>query len=470
LSTATQRDESVPSPAVTPTVPPEQPPYPSAGYAWYVVGVLMIVYVVSFIDRQVIFLLVEPIKRDLQISDSQVSLLQGLSFAIFYTLLGIPFGRLADRYSRRWIIAAGVFVWSLFAAACGLARDFWQLFLARMGVGVGEAALSPAAYSLMTDYFPPEKLGRAFSVYGMGITLGSGLAFVVGGFVIMFVSGEGATVTLPLFGEIRAWQFVFIVTGLPGIPLALLMLTVREPVRRGLLAAKAALNAPAPRQVPFSEVVGFIAQRRRVFVPHFLGFAVLALAGYGTVAWFPTMMVRTHGLSPAEVGKIFGLILMISATAGLYAAGRLADWLTARGYADAPMRVSLGIALVGLPFGLAVPLLPEPWMIWSALIVSSFVASSWAGVSAAAVAMVTPNQMRGQVSAIYLFVVNIIGLGFGPTAVALLTDFLYGDPALVRYSLSTLALLTGPLAAFLFWRVLAPFRQARAEAAAWAGR
>ena len=162
---------------------------------WYLVFTLLIFYIFSFIDRQIISLLVEPIKRDLQVTDTQIGLLQGLAFAIFYTLFGIPIGRLADRMNRKTIVGVGVVIWSLMATLCGLAKNFTQLFLARIGVGVGEAALSPAAYSMITDAFPREKLGRAFSVYNMGIAIGSGTAILVGGLVVAAVSGEGRTFT-----------------------------------------------------------------------------------------------------------------------------------------------------------------------------------------------------------------------------------------------------------------------------------
>src|SRR5271168_5433916 len=221
----------------------DSPPYPSSFAAWYSVVVLMLMYIFSFIDRTTISLLVEPMKRDLHISDTQIGMLQGLAFALLYTFLGLPIARLSDRHSRRAIIAGGVFVWSIMATLCGLARSAVQLFAARVGVGVGEAALSPAAYSIITDSFPLSKLGRAFGVYNIGITIGAGTAFLVGGIVVAAVSHAGATYTLPLVGEVRAWQMVFIVTGAPGILLPLLLLTFREPARRGLL--KQSTGGPA---------------------------------------------------------------------------------------------------------------------------------------------------------------------------------------------------------------------------------
>jgi MFS family permease len=443
------------------------PPYPRSAYAWYVVVVLMVIYVCSFIDRTILNLLVEPIKHDLHISDTGVSLLQGLSFAIFYTMVGLPIGRLVDSRSRRAIIAVGVFIWSLMAATCGLARTYVQLLLARMGVGVGEAALSPAAYSLLADYFPPHKLGRAYSVYSLGVAVGASAATIIGGMVVGMLS-QGQNYMLPLFGEVHGWQVVLICTGLPGMPLALLMLTVREPFRRGLLSTTKATSASAG-QVPFKEVLRFLAVRWRTYAPHFAGFSLLALLGYGVNAWLPTMLIRTHGMSPADVGKKLGAIYILFSTVGMIGSGILADRLTAKGYTDGPMRVGLGIAVGNMVFGILVPQLPIN-LFWPAVCGIALVSSAWVGISAAALNQITPNQMRGQTSAIYLFFVNMLGLGFGPSAVALLTDYVLHDPLLVRHSLSIMAALTAPVAAFCFWRMLPFYRRSVEEARAWGSR
>jgi MFS family permease len=197
-------------------------------YSWYVVGVLTLAYILSFIDRQIITLMIGPIKQDLGLTDTQMSYLIGLSFALFYTVFGFLIALAADRYNRRNIVTAGIVVWSVMTAFCGLAKGYGQLFLARMGVGFGEGALSPSALSMISDYFPREKLARAISVYSMGIAVGSGIALLVGGSIIHLVS-SAATVTLPLVGELRPWQAAFVIVALPGLPLALLMLTVREP-------------------------------------------------------------------------------------------------------------------------------------------------------------------------------------------------------------------------------------------------
>ena len=196
--------------------PPAPETYPPSGYAWYVVGVLTLAYIFSFIDRQILSLMAIPIQQDLGIGDKQMSLLMGASFAVFYTLFGIPLGRLADTRSRRAIISVGIAVWSVMTAGCGLAKTFWQLAIMRMGVGVGEASLSPSAYSLISDYFRPERRSTAMSVYSMGIYIGSGLAFILGGFITLLVAGRESTV-LPGFGPVRSWQLVFFVVGLPGL-------------------------------------------------------------------------------------------------------------------------------------------------------------------------------------------------------------------------------------------------------------
>ena len=211
-----------------------QPAWASPPYAWFVVLVLTIAYTCSFIDRQILTLLIEPIRRDLHITDTQVSLLGGLAFSILYTTLGIPIARLADQTHRRNLMAAGLAFWSIMTATCGLARSFWGLFAARIGVGVGEAALSPAAFSLLADYFPPQRLARAISVYSMGLYFGAGLALMIGGSVVQGrVERAGARV-LPVIGEVFPWQMTFFAVGLLGLPALLLMFTIREPVRRGM--------------------------------------------------------------------------------------------------------------------------------------------------------------------------------------------------------------------------------------------
>lgn len=423
------------------------PPIRPSAYSWYVVGILTLANVSAYVDRQILTLLVRPIKRDLVLTDSEVSLLGGLSFALFYTILGFPIARLADQKSRRAIISAGIAVWSVMTALCGAARNFAQLLLARVGVGVGEAALSPPAYSLIADYFPRERLGTAISVYTTGVYLGVGLAQLIGGAVIAAV-GVDELWRLPLVGEVRPWQVAFFVVGLPGILLALLMFTVREPRR----------ERPAGGAVPVRDVVGYLSANARTVVPHHIGAALIALVNYGYGFWLPTFFERTHGWTASEAGYLLGIANLTFGIAGVALAGRLADRWLARGMADAKLRVCL-LATLGLVIcDLAAPLMPTGRLAAAWIFPLSFFASAPFGVAAAAVQEMVPARMRAQASAVYLFVISLLGLAAGPTAVALATDYLFRDEAMVRYSMVVVA--AGGLipAALLLGSALGPYR------------
>lgn len=456
-----------------PTIPdtalaqvPAEAAYPRAGYAWYVVGVLTLLYVFSFIDRYILALLVGPIRRDLAISDTQMSLLMGFSFAIFYSVFGLPLGRLADSRSRRTIIAVGCFIWSLTTAACGLARNYWQLLTLRMMVGVGEATLSPAAYSLITDYFPKEKLATAMSVYSMAIHIGTGVAFIFGGVVIAFVSSDAAA-NLPLIGTIRPWQSVFIIVGLPGILLALLMFTVKEPARRAMLRRARSADSPATATsaVPLSEVWRYFAQNKATLICHSFGYTLSALTSYTT--WGPTLFIRNYGWTAAQAGIVYGLLTSILGVIGILAGGRFADYLSQRGYRDANMRIGLIVTLAWFPTGILFPLMPTgAWAV--ALFIPTYllVSAPW-GASAAALQQIVPDCMRGQAAAMYLLVLNLISMGLAPTAVALVTDYVFHDDHALNYSLLIVGTISHALAALLLWKGLKYFRESLERVRLW---
>jgi len=455
-----------PTPPASPAPSADREPYASSLYAWYVVGVLTLVYVFSFIDRQILNLLVGPIRRDLAISDTQMSLLMGFSFAVFYTFFGIPLGRLADSRSRRTIIALGFTLWSGMTAGCGLAKNYVQMLLLRMGVGVGEAALSPAAYSLIADYFPPQRRATAISVYSMGIYIGSGLAFLLGGVVVGFTSGREAWV-LPVLGETRPWQVIFFLTGLPGVLLAALMYTVREPHRRGRRSSPGASQGSRALAAPLGEVFAYLRANRLTLLCHNVGFALLSFSSYGSSAWIPTFFVRLHGWSSSKAGIVYGLIVGIFSTLGIVAGGRLADWLAARGFRDANLRIGLMVALAWLPTGILYPIVKDADWAAALLIPTSFLASAPFGVAPAAIQQMMPNAMRGQASAIYLFVINLIGLGMGPTAVALTTDYILRNDNAVNYSLLVVATAAHLLAGALLWAGLKPYLRSLDRIKAW---
>ncbi len=437
----------MPEPPADEALPREAAGYPAAGCAWYVVALLTLAFVCSFIDRQILNLLVGPIQRDLGIGEKQMSLLMGASFAVFYTLFGIPLGRLADTTSRRWLIVVGVAFWSVMTAACGLGRNFWQPALARIGVGIGEASLSPAAYSLIADYFPPDRRSTALGVYGMGIYIGSGLALILGGLVVEFAAAREQFV-LPLVGSMRSWQVVFFVVGLPGLLIAALLLTIREPPRQGVVARRA---------VPLGEVWVYLRGNRGTFAYLYLGVALAALNGYGAAAWIPTFFIRRHGWTAGDTGLVVGIIVGLAGTAGIVTGGRLADWLRGRGQTDANLRVALLGVVAWLPFGGLYPLLPSgEWA--AALLGPAFFFSSMPfGLAPAAIQQLMPNTMRAQASALYLFVINLIGLGLGPTIIATLTEDVFRDINALHLSLLIVGLVSQASAALLLGLGLAHY-------------
>jgi MFS family permease len=448
---------------------PADPPYPPEGYAWYVVGVLVVALIFSFIDRQILSLLVDPIKRDLLINDTQISLLQGFAFAIFYTFMGLPIGRWVDTGSRRTIIAIGIVFWSISTAACGLASDYTWLLLARIGVAVGEAALSPAAYSLISDYFRKEKVGTAIGVYSSGIYLGAGLALVIGGFVVQAVSGASHQV-LPIVGEIYGWQVVFFAVGLPGVLVGLLMYTVREPARRGARIVTDDKGRAQIEQVPQAEVGRYLLANKRAFLSHNLGFAMLALISYGAGAWVPAFFARTFGWSPFEIGLGFGLSIMVFGTLGSIFGGWFGDFLKRRGHVDGKLMVGVYAAAINLPFTVTYILVNDPWIMLALTVVPNFLVGMAFGAGPSGVQELAPNQMRGQASALYLFIVNLVGLGLGPTAVALVTDYVFGDPKMLRYSLMVVPMILLPISIAIMLTGRAAYRRTLEEASHWAAR
>lgn len=427
--------------------------YPSPIYANYALGVLTIAYIFSFVDRQILSLLVEPIRADLQISDFQMGLLQGMAFALFYTILGLPLGRLADRFSRKIIVGIGAFCWSVMTAACGLSKNFTTLFITRMGVGVGEAGLSPAAYSLLSDFFPPNRVARAMAIYTMGITVGGGLAYLVGGFVIEVIS-QAESITLPIIGTVAPWQMTFLAVGVPGLLIVPLVYFMKEPPRRGRLQT----DAGVVNVVPFKQVLSFVLENKRIFFAIYFGASMLSIIGYGTLNWYPTFLIRTYGMSAAEVGFEFGLIYMIFGTLGAFGSAMLSERLASRGYSDANLRVvmSVGFFLI-IPASLG-PLMPEKWMALCFAAPTVMLLNAHAGITAAAIQQVTPNQMRATVIAMMLFMTNIIGLGLGAVIIASITDFVFADDAALKYSLAIVAAVVCPLAGVLFLSGLKAFR------------
>lgn len=422
---------------------PINPQKTSLRYAWYVLILLTLANVSSFLDRQILALLVAPMKRDMHLSDTQVSLLMGLSFAMFYTLFGILIGRLADSASRRNIIVAGVALWSVFTAMCAGVKGYTQFFFMRMGVGVGEATLSPSAYSMIADYFPKKKLATAMSIFTMGIFLGSGFALAIGSGLVAKLPTKGL-LHLPLFGGIFYWQVLFLVIGLPGLIISLLLLTVKEPVRKNKLQ-----NVDGDAKLKLGEALKIVFKHPKTYISICLGNAFTAFVSYGCTAWVPTFFNRTFGWPVPKAGFEFGLVLLAASVTGVIWGGWYADRLKNRGIVNGRMRVGV-IAAIAMVSSFFIPLIGNPNIVLGSLFIPLFFVAAPIGASTSAIQEIMPNQVRALSSSIFLFLLNIIGLGLGPTMVAVFTDHVLHDEMAIRFSLVAL-IITGGLFSLLFY-------------------
>lgn len=402
----------------------------STGYAWYVLAVLLAAYVMNFVDRQILAIVLDDVKTELGVSDFVMGLLSGPAFALFYTFAGIPIARWADKGTRRTIVAVGLGVWSLMTAACGLAQSVWQLAFARFGVGIGEAAGTPPSHSLISDYFPPERRATAMSVYAMGIYLGVMFGFLGGGWI----------------SQSLGWRTAFLAAGVPGIPLALLLFfTVREP-ERGATEHRP-VDAATP---PLAEVLRNLLGRRS-FVLLTLAACFQSLSGYSILAWGPAFFGRVHQLGGTEIGLSFGLIAGIGGAAGVTLGGALADRLGARDvrwYVWLPAVITLAAAPFAVPFYLA----GTTALALAAFAPFYFLNNMYVGPLWSVTQGLVPVRMRAVASASLLAVLNVVGLGIGPPLVGWLNDRVFEahGPAAIRYSLLVMAGL-GAIASLFFW-------------------
>jgi len=426
---------------------------PSRGLAWYAVIVLMVCYTFSFIDRLILAFLVTPLKHDLSLSDTQIGLLQGLAFAVFYSILGIPCGLAADRINRRNLIAVGVFAWSLMTSLGSIAKSFGMLALSRMGVGVGEATLAPAAFSMIADYFPPERLSSAMSVYSMGVQLGAGLALIVGGLVAQAVM-HMAPVDLPLLGTLQPWRITFLIVGLPGILVAALVLTVREPLRRNVTSAIGTVRVTGLRSA-----AGHLLARWRSAAGISLVMACQSMSNYAFGSWIPTYFERLHQWPRSRSGLFLGSMTIICGCIGLFFGGRLSDRWLRSGMAEAPLRVGL-LSLLGVAATLVPAMLSSSENLTVALLVPAvFFLALPIGCSYASIQMIFPNEVRGTVSATMLLILNLVGLTLGTLLPGLLDDRLFHDEQMLGQSIAitaSFASVAGTIAALL---TFAPYRR-----------
>ena len=409
----------------------------SAGTRRYVLTILVIAYTFNFIDRQILGILVEPIRLELGVSDTAMGLLTGLGFALFYTLLGIPIARYADRANRRNLIAAAVGIWSVFTAAQGLAQNYWQLLAYRIGVGVGEAGCSPPAHSMLADYYPANERATALGIYSLGIPIGILFGFFVGGWM----------------NEWFGWRVAFFVVGIPGIVLALVIrFTVREP-ERGMSETR----VTAPGSQPSVAAVFRYLLARRSFVHMALGGGITAFVGYGLISWSAAFLARSHGMSSGEIGTWLGLIFGIPGGIGIVLGGRLADYFGARDARWYLWIVALAL-LISVPAGVFVFLLDDIRAVLLLMVLPVMLGNFYQATTFAQTQTLVGLRMRSVASAILLFVINIVGLALGPSVVGLISDLLaadYGQHSL-RWAL-LICSLANVWAAWHYWRAGAAF-------------
>lgn len=430
--------------------------WPSARQAYTAAWILAIVQMCALFNNGVTTLLVEPVKRDLQLTDMQMSYLLGFSVVLFYAFVGIPAARLVDRHNRKWLMTASIGVWSAATAACGIASTFWQFFAARFWIGTGESINGPLSYSLLADYFPPDKLPRGIAIYNAGMQFGVALSLLFGAAMLQLLAGM-PPIEVPALGALEDWQVVFIATGLLGLPVGLLMMSVAEPRRRSMAVGGA--SAPAQRGVTLRQVFAYLIANRRLYGPMFLGLSFTSIHMMGLSAWLAAFYIRTYGWEPAQVGYYNGTLNLVLAVPGLLGAIWLNDWFRKRGHADTNVRVmALGLT-VASPFVIAAPLMPSPWLALALFAAGPAIMLVAAPSLNTALQIITPNEMRGQMTAIYLFIVLAASAGIGPTWMAFLTEYVFGDEALLRYAIATSAAILFPATAISYWVGLKPYRE-----------
>ena len=425
----------------TPTTDkPDARLYPSSGYAWYMVLLLTVAYILSFIDRYVLGLLIEPIKADMALSDFQISLLLGPFFFICYALLGLPLGWLADRKRRTWIVAAGVGLWSLATALTGAAKNFVHIALARTGVGIGEATLSPCAMSMISDSFPAAKRGRPIAFYTAALSLGAGAASLLASKVLDWAD-RNAGLVLPFFGEVNAWQLVFITVGLPGLVVALLFLFLREPKRQERKA-----DAGDAR---FIDMLRYVGRHWPVYVGIAMLVSVMTITAYSQ-GWYAPVFERTWGWEGKTYAFWNGIVLLAVGPLTVNIAGYLSDKLYGLGRRDGPLLIVMMGVLILVPTAVLIPLMPSPELAMILIGVNTVGIAMASATGATALLNVTPGQIRGQTVALYYMTISFAGM-LGPLTVGFLSDRVFGEEGL-RYAVAVVPLAVGvPAILLMVW-------------------
>ena len=409
--------------------------YPQSRKAWALVGLLTVTYILSYADRYALYLLVEPIKQDLGLSDTEMGWLIGPAFGVLYAVSGLFAGMLADRRSRTRIIAAGVALWSAAMTACGLSRSFTQLFVARMTVGVGESTLSPCAMSMIADSFPPDRRGRPIALYSVSLSFGAGLSSLLGGLLLTWLSGI-SSVSVPLLGELAAWQLMFVMLGLPGLLLSLVFLFWSEP--RRMVDDSVFGDAP----VSLADTLRYIQTQWQGFALVFGLFAAMLMIAF-THGWHAALFQRAWGWSAAQYALANGAVLLLFGPASGLLAGSYSDRLMQRGMRDAPIRIALaGMALI-VPTEILKSLAPTGEWALVTLAVNTVGFAMMSAVGVTALLNMTPARVKARTVALYYMVTSLLGSFVGPTTVGWFNDQVFTSAEGIRYSMMVLPIALG---------------------------
>jgi MFS family permease len=416
-------------------------------------AVLMLFYTMSFVQRIVISMMVDPIKASLHLSDVQLGLLMGPAFALSYCIFGVLFGWAADRFPRRLVIFGGVTLWSVCAALCGAIASFPSMLMFRVGVGAGESALTPAAYSLITDRFHTRRLTVAIAIYQMGAKFGAAAAFTLGSLGIAYATVH-AGATLPMLGHLEPWQLALIITAVPGVVLALLTFTFKEPARTTDSGAK--MDAPMP-------LLPFLRGEWAALSLIAAGFALSAITLYSLNSWVPAYIGRQFHWAPTRYGPIISLISLFSA-GGMIVKGMLVDWLYGRGMRDAHIRFFSWMLAASIPLCATAFFVTNPYIFLVMYGVIDVVALQFIVFSSATIQLLVPSALRGRVTGLYLGMFTLLGLGVGPTFTAALTDYVFHDETKLGWALALSTCITVPGSFLLLRLALGPVGRALARA------
>lgn len=418
--------------------------YPSPAYAWGTIALLTLAYVSSFIDRYIFGLLTPQIKADLALTDTQLGMISGLAFAIFYATSAVFLGWLADHKRRTWIVGIGITIWSISTVACGLAKNYIQMFLARVGVGAGEATLSPCAMSMIADSFPREKRGAPIAVYTSALVIGAGVANLASAGVIEWTKST-ASVAVPLFGDLAPWQLAFLIVGLPGLLIAIPFMFWKEPKRRDDDGNVATISGGNP-----VDTMSFLTKNWAPFFAVTAIVCTMTITAYAQGQWMPSTFERTWGWSTQLYGLVNGIVILAVSPATILFMGRFCDYLSGKGIQDAPYRILMLGLLIMTPTNILAPLMPDPRIAFAMLAINTVGIGTISAVGVTALLPLCPPNIRAQIVAVYYMMISMAGLLIGPIGVGWLSDNVFGEENL-RYAMALLpALFAVPMLALMF--------------------